>query len=125
MDLEAAMNTRATANSVLAPDAGMSAAEFIDPRTPRRPLALPDSERTYAFSLDNDLIKLVTLTPGRGELAIRVRYATDAVLQEDRHVIAMPGTAEITADGLGLVVTWHAPLLPGLNWPVTRRTRRF
>lgn len=102
-----------------------AAAEGVAPNTPPRPVMLPPGESSFAFTLDNDLVKLVTLRPGNGSLAIAVRYASDVVLEEERHLIRPAADPTIVADGLGLVVSWRAPLIPGLNWPLISRTRRF
>lgn len=102
-----------------------AAAEGVAPNTPPRPVRLPPGESSFAFTLDNDLVKLVTLRKGNGSLAIAVRYASDVVLDEERHVIRPAVEPTITADGMGLVVTWRAPLVEWLNWPLISRTRQF
>lgn len=102
-----------------------AAAEGVGPSASPRQIRLPAGESSFAFSLDNDLIKLVTLLPGPGRLSIAVRYASDVVLEEERHVIRLASDPTIIADGLGLVVSWRAPLIPGLSWPEISRTRRF
>lgn len=102
-----------------------AAAEGVAPNTPPRPIKLPAGESSLAFTLDNDLLKLVTLRPGNGTLTIVVRYASDVVLEEERHVIRPAADPTIMADGLGLVVSWRAPLLEWLSWPLISRTRRF
>ena len=101
------------------------AAEGVAPDTPPRPVKLPSGESSFAFTLDNDLIKLVTLRPGNGSLTIAVRYASDVVLEEERHVIRPAVEPAIMADGMGLVVSWRAPLVEWLSWPLISRTRRF
>ena len=75
--------------------------------------------------MDRDLVKLVTLRSSRGALTISVRYASDVVLEEERHVIRPAADPTITADGMGLVVNWRAPLVEWLSWPLISRTRRF
>ncbi len=106
-------------------DFNAAAAEYIDPRAPRTPIDVPQDQRSFAFTLDSDLIKLVSLVPGDGQLAVRVRYATDAVMAEDLVVLRLSQDPQITADGLGLVIVWRVPLIPGLSWPTLKRTRRF
>lgn len=54
-----------------------------------------------------------------------MRYATDAVMAEDLVVLRLSQDPQITADGLGLVMVWRVPLIPGLSWPTLKRTRRF
>jgi hypothetical protein len=100
-------------------------ARGIEPRAPLHQLALPAGGQSYAFNLDNDLIKLVTLTPGPGTLTIRVRYATDSVLEDARHVLSLSSAPDISADGLGLLISWRTPLIPGVPWPQIRKSRRF
>lgn len=102
-----------------------TSAQEVEPRAPLHRVTLADGEQSYSFTLDNDLIKLVTLTPGPGQLDVRVRYATDTVVQDDRHVVPLSSDPEISADGLGLVVSWRASLIPGLSWPQMRKSRRF
>ena len=102
-----------------------AAAEGVAPNTPPRPITLPPGESSFAFTLDNDLVKLVTLRPGNGSLTIAVRYASDVVLEEERHVIRPAVAPTIMADGMGLVVSWRAPLVEWLSWPLISRTRRF
>jgi hypothetical protein len=102
-----------------------AAAEGVVPNTPPRPVRLPAGESSLAFTLDNDLVKLVTLRPGNGSLTIRVRYASDVVLDEERYVIRPAADPTIMADGLGLVVSWRAPLVEWLSWPLISRMRRF
>lgn len=102
-----------------------AAAQGISPDTPPRPVALPPGEQSFAFTLDNDLIKLVTLRRTSNALDIRVRYATDVVLEEQRHTIRPAADPTVVADGLGLVVSWRAPLLEWLSWPLISRTRRY
>ncbi len=102
-----------------------AAAEGVAPGTPPRPIQLPAGESSFAFTLDNDLVKLVTLRPGNGSLVIAVRYASDVVLEEERQVIRPAVDPTIMADGMGLVVSWRAPLVEWLSWPLIRRTRRF
>lgn len=106
-------------------DALVAGAEKFDARTPSQHVDVPEADRSFAFTLDNDLIKLVTLKPRNGGLAVHVRYATDAVLQDDRYDVALSSRPQIVADAMGIVVTWKAPLLPGLGWPMLRRSRRF
>ena len=102
-----------------------AAAEGVAPNSPPRPIRLPPGESSFAFTLDNDLVKLVTLRSGNGALTIAVRYASDVVLDEERHVIRPAVEPTIMADGMGLVVSWRAPLLAWLGWPLISRTRRF
>ena len=102
-----------------------AAAEGVAPNTPPRPIKLPPGESSFAFTLDNDLVKLVTLRRTSGSLSIAVRYATDVVLDEERHVIRPATDPTIMADGMGLVVNWRAPLAEWLSWPLISRTRRF
>jgi hypothetical protein len=102
-----------------------AAAEGIAPGTPPRPVDLPPGDSSFAFTLDNDLVKLVTLRRTGSSLDIRVRYATDVVLEEQRHTIRSAADPTIVADGLGLVVSWRAPLLEWLRWPLISRTRRY
>lgn len=102
-----------------------AAAEGVAPGAPPRPIDLPPGDSSFAFTLDNDLVKLVTLSRTGGSLAIRVRYATDVVLEEQRHTIRPAADPTIVADGLGLVVSWRAPLLEWLSWPLISHTRRF
>lgn len=102
-----------------------AAAEGVAPDAPPRPVQLRPGESTFAFTLDNDLVKLVTLRLGDAGLAIAVRYASDVVLDEERHTIRPAADPSIVADGMGLVVSWRAPLVPGLSWPMISRTRRF
>jgi hypothetical protein len=103
----------------------LAGAEAFDPRTPARRIQLPAGERSFAFTLDNDLVKLVTLTPGYGSLDIVVRYADDAILDEEHHIIALSGDPTIVGDAFGVVVGWRAPLISWLSWPEISRTRRF
>ena len=100
-------------------------ANGVAPETPPRPIRLRPGDSSFAFTLDNDLVKLVTLRWGDGALTIAVRYASDVVLDEESHVIQPAVEPTIIADGLGLVVSWRAPLIPGLIWPLISRTRRF
>lgn len=102
-----------------------AAAEGVAPNAPPRPVKLPSGESSFAFTLDNDLVKLVTLRRENGALAIHVRYASDVVLEDERHVIRPAADPTILADGLGLVVSWRAPLVEWLSWPLISRTRRF
>ena len=102
-----------------------AAAEGVAPNTPPRPIMLPPGESSFAFTLDNDLVKLVTLRPGHGSLTIAVRYATDVVLEEERYMIRPAADPTIMADAMGLVVSWRAPLVEWLSWPLVSRTRRF
>ena len=102
-----------------------AAAEGVPPNAPPRPIKLRPIENSFAFTLDNDLVKVVTLRPGSGTLAINVRYATDVVLEAERHLIRPAFEPTVIADGLGLVVTWRAPLIEWLGWPLISHTRRF
>jgi hypothetical protein len=102
-----------------------AAAEGVAPNTPPRPVKLPPGGSSFAFTLDNDLVKLVTLRPANGSMTIAVRYAGDVVLEEERHVIRPAADPTIMADGLGLVLSWRAPLVEWLSWPLISRTRRF
>jgi hypothetical protein len=106
-------------------DALVVGAEKFDPRTPSQNIDLPEAERSFAFTLDNDLIKLVTIEPGNGRLSVHVRYATDTVMQDDRYEVTLSSRPQIVADAMGIVVTWQAPLLPWFGWPMLRRSRRF
>ena len=103
----------------------VAAAEGVAPNSPPRAVKLPPGEISFAFTLDNDLVKLVTLRPGNGSLTIAVRYASDVVLDEERHVIRPVVEPTIMADGMGLVVSWRAPLVEWLSWPLITRTHRF
>lgn len=119
--------TARKAPAASAPDfaALLAGAERFDPRTPVRKVALQNGERSFAFTLDNDLVKLVTLTPGYGRLDIAVRYASDAVLDEEHHSLTLSDDPSIVGDELGLVIGWRAPLVSWLAWPRISRTRRF
>lgn len=114
-------------SSALPIDAELAAAvaEGIAPDTPPHPVKLEPGESSYAFTLDNDLVKLVTLRRTSSSLDIRVRYATDVVLEEQRHTIRPAADPTVVADGLGLVISWRAPLVDWLSWPIISRTRRY
>ena len=81
--------------------------------------------REFAFQPDDDLTKLVTVTPAPDTLSITVRYVTDAIVQQDSYVLAIRGGTTLTVDGYGVIVTWRAPLVSWLAWPVIQRKRRF
>jgi hypothetical protein len=100
-------------------------AQHIDPGTPWQDLPLPSDRQSFAFEVDRDLTKLVTISPFAGRMAIRVRYATDVVMEDHQHVLAVPGTARMSVDDLGVVISWRQRLIPGLAWPAIRRARRF
>jgi len=100
-------------------------AEGIEPGAPQRAVKVPPGETTYSFTMDNDLFKLVTLRPGHNSLSVLVRYATDIVVEQHRHTINNARSSTILVDGMGLVVKWRTPLIPGLQWPEIGRTRRF
>jgi hypothetical protein len=102
-----------------------AAAQPVAPGTPPRQLELPPGEQSFAFSVDRDLTKLVTLSYAGSRVSVRVRFADDAVV-EDRSA-RIDGAAEprLTVDDHGIALSWRAPLIPGLNWPQTRRSRRF
>ncbi len=103
----------------------VASAVAVDPKAPLRRLALAAGEQSYAFSLHNDVIKLVTLTPRGDTLRVRVRFAADVVLQDDRHEIALPGAPTVEVDHFGLCLRWTAPLVSWLAWPQMTRSRRF
>jgi hypothetical protein len=100
-------------------------AQHMDQGNPPQDQPLPRDRQSYAFAVDSDLTKLVTLSPFAGRLAIRVRYATDVVLEDNQHALAVPADARISIDDLGVVMSWRQRLIPGLNWPSIRRARRF
>jgi len=102
-----------------------AASERFEPRQKPVSIAIGTDERSFAFQMEGDLIKLVTLTPRRRGLELRVRYATDTVVQDERHVIELGAQPHLVADAYGLVVRWRAALLPGLAWPSIRKSRRF
>lgn len=100
-------------------------AQHVDPGNQRQDHPLPRDRQSYAFAVDSDLTKLVTLSPFAGRLAVRVRYATDVVLEDNQYALPVPADARISIDDLGVVVSWRQRLIPGLNWPSIRRARRF
>lgn len=79
----------------------------------------------FVFQPDDDLTKLVSVTPARDTLGITVRYVTDAIVQQDNYVLAINGDPTATVDGYGLIVTWRAPLVSWLAWPMIQHKRRF
>lgn len=88
-------------------------------------ISVGDTAQTFAFDLDDDLIKLVSLIPNGSMLRIVVRYATDAVVQRDVYELPATDPLTISADSHGVVVRWQARLLPLLPWPMIARKRRF
>ena len=88
-------------------------------------ISLGDTAQTFAFDLDDDLIKLVSLIPNGTILRVVVRYATDVVVQQDIYEVPATDPLTITADSHGVVVRWQARLLPPLPRPVIARKRRF
>jgi len=90
-----------------------------------REISVDVTAQTFAFELDDDLTKLVSLIPNRSRLRIVVRYASDVVVQQDAYELPASTGLTITADSQGIVVRWQARLLPLLPWPFVTRKRRF
>ena len=88
-------------------------------------ISIGDTAQTFAFELDDDLTKLVSVIPGKSILRVVVRFATDVVVQQDNYELPASTTLTIVADSQGIVVRWQARLLPLLPWPVIARKRRF
>lgn len=88
-------------------------------------ISVGETAQTFAFELDDDLTKLVSLIPSTSTLRVVVRYATDVVVQQDSYELPVGTTLTVTADSQGIVVRWQARLLPLLPWPVIARERRF
>ncbi|WP_421759097.1 hypothetical protein [Devosia sp.] len=84
-----------------------------------------NTAQTFAFQLDDDLTKLVSLIPNKSILRVVVRYATDVVVQQDSYELPASTTPTVTADSQGIIVRWQARLLPRLPWPLVARKRRF
>ena len=100
-------------------------AQPVAPGTPPRQLELPPGEQSFAFSVDRDLTKLVTLSYAGSRVTVRVRFADDVVVEDHSATIAGVAEPRLTVDDHGIAVSWRAPLIPGLNWPQTRHSRRF
>lgn len=88
-------------------------------------VSVGDVAQTFAFALDDELTKLVSLIPTRSILRIVVRYATDVVVQQDTYELPASNSLAVTADSQGIVVRWQGRLLPLLPWPLVTRKRRF
>ncbi|WP_421760974.1 hypothetical protein [Devosia sp.] len=68
------------------------------------------SAQQYSFQLNNDLEKIITITPTDAALAVRVVFARDVIVEETIDTIQLAGEFEAQADEHGLTIFYgHRP----------------
>lgn len=87
--------------------------------------ASPVGQQSYAFELDDDLTKVITIQATTTGLEIEVRYGGDYLLQHDRYRIPLERPPCIAETALGVTVKVTRRVLPWLAWPRWRLTYRF
>jgi hypothetical protein len=75
----------------------------------------PADVQTFAFDLDDDLAKLVTIRPLPSGLVIEVQYGRDYVLRHDRYMFPLAGPPSIRRTAFGVSVVTTRPLLGRLQ----------
>ncbi len=82
----------------------------------------PETAETYSFELDDDLVKVVTLSRGARSCRVNVRYGGDYLLHEEDHLFPVDGPLEIQPHAQGLTLRSRKTTFPW--WP-RYRVRHF
>lgn len=80
------------------------------------------SPQTFSFTLEDDLVKLVTVAMVGLVCHVTVRYARDVVLHEENHAFEVASPIEIETTRQGVTIRAKRP---GIAWLHRKLVRKF
>lgn len=78
------------------------------------------SPQTFSFTLDDDLVKVVTVWTDGNSCHVNVRYGLDVLLQEENHAFDVASPIAIETTRFGVIIRARRRL-PLLNWKLVRK----
>jgi hypothetical protein len=83
------------------------------------------NHQLFEFTLDVDLRKRVSVLRFGRSVHVTVAFTTDVLLDEMRAHIRNAIDPEMRTDELGLIIAWKQPIVPGWDWLMFSRQKRF